>query len=103
VATIVYESHPRGGQVATITISNETSGWVFVPTDNVGLDLVVTSGSATVQQTAATPADVLAATATAFDWAAGAIATGTKSSSLVVGASAVRLTGTGVAKLSVRF
>jgi hypothetical protein len=103
MAAVSYESHPRGGQVATITISADTSPWVLIPTDNVGLDLSVTSGTATVEQTAASPSEVAAATAVAFSWSNGAIAAGVKSSSLLVGASAVRLTGTGVAKLSVRF
>lgn len=103
MAAVSYESHPRGGQVATVTISNDTSAWVLVPVDNVGLDLSVASGTAVVEQTAATPSEVAAATATAFNWSAGSIAAGVKSSSLLVGASAVRLTGTGVAKLSIRF
>ena len=102
MATIAYEQHPRGGQVATITINNDTSAWVLVP-DSAGLDLIVTSGTATVQQSAATATMLTANTASAFDWGPGAIAAGAKSSSIVSGASGVRLTGTGVAALYVRF
>ena len=103
MATILHEAHPRGGQTVTVTISNDTSAWVLVPASDVGLDLIVASGTAVVQQTAASEAITLAGTAVAFDWSNGTIAAGTPSSSILIGGSAVRLTGTGVATLHVRF
>lgn len=84
-----------------IILSNETSAPVYVPTANVGLDAVPTTGSARFEQTSATEADILAGVATWFPWSSGDVTA--PATSAVLGATAVRGVATGNAVLYVRW
>lgn len=94
------EIHPAGGRCYTRTAqAGGTSAWVPVRCDEVGLDLRVTSGTASVEITACAPSNLANAVPTAH--AMGTVSNGS-SSGTVKGASFVRLKATGDAELSVR-
>jgi hypothetical protein len=83
------EQTPNGGTVVKITFDSDTE-WVAVPGNYVGVELRVTTGSATVEQTSATPNDYKVAGFNGVAWDKGAVGAGQVASSVVVGASAVR-------------
>jgi hypothetical protein len=90
------------GMAVKMSCTNEISPPIFVPASNVGVDLVITSGSATMQQTSGLPSEILAGTATWLPWSAGTVTTST--GSMVTGATAIRLNASaGVASLYVRY
>ena len=93
------DHQPRGN--IKITLSADTSEAVFVPADNVGLEVVPTTGTVRFEQTSATEDDVLAGTATWFQWSTGDVSG--PASSIVLGATAVRGVATGDAVLYVRW
>lgn len=89
------------GTITKVTCANEISDPIFVNKDAVGLDLVIVSGSATVEQSSGLPSEIRAGTATWFLWGHGHSAV--SASSAVWGATAIRLNATsGTASLYVR-
>ena len=105
------EQHPKGGQCTKHTGDNtggaapELGQWVYVTDENVGVDLVVTSGTAVVELTSSLPSEANDGSAVPFDWAPGAQAGAGKKSGVVSGATAVRLkltAATTIATMSVR-
>ena len=101
MATITIEkARVNKESVTKVACSAETSQPVFVPGESVGIDVIVTSGTATVQQSSGLPSEISAGTATWINWGSGAVAANT--GSIVTGATAVRLVATGVASLYVR-
>lgn len=95
------EVHPKGGEVFIVTLeSGGVSDWVPTKSENVGLDLVVNTGTATVEQTASSWSKCVSKEASAFAWRPGTVSKNT--SDIVNGASAVRLRCSDSASLSVR-
>ena len=91
----------------TRTATSDTGGtgdWIPVAKDNVGLDLSVTTGTARVEMTACSLMNLANAVVTTVsaDTLTGTLTGPATGSTLVNGASAVRLVATGVAQLSVR-
>lgn len=99
--TVDYSIPRTGGISAKITLNAATSEPVFVPASNVGLEAVPASGTCRFEQTCSTEAEVEAGTATWFTWSSGDVSGPT--SSIVLGAVAVRGVATGNAKLYVRW
>lgn len=92
---------PDGGRIDTLVSDSGggTSEWIPVPRMSAGLDLIVIGGSARLERTSGDPT-VYPPTATA--WTPGDIAAGNSATSVVDGASHVRLVATGVAIASIR-
>ena len=88
-------------QSAKITLSAATSEAIYVPANNVGLEVVPASGSARFEQTSATEPEIAAGTATWLPWSTGDV-TG-PASSIVIAATAVRCVATGNATFYVRW
>lgn len=89
------------GTITKVVCSNEVGPPIFVNKDAVGLDLVVTAGTATVEQCSGLPSEIQAGTATWFLWGHGHSAI--NASSAVWGATAIRLNAaSGTASLYVR-
>jgi hypothetical protein len=89
------------GAITKVTCLNETSIPIFIPKDNVGLDLVIVSGTAVIEQTSSLPSEVQSGAATWFPWGPGTV--GANVSSIVFGGTAVRLKATvGSAHMYVR-
>lgn len=80
------------GVITKVACVNETSIPVFIGKDAIGLDLVILSGTAVIEQTSALPSEILANTATWFPWGPGTVAASV--SSVVFGGVAVRLKAT---------
>lgn len=85
---------------ATADASGGTSEWIPVARQAVGIDLTVTSGTARVEATACAPSNLQYAVATTSDL--GTLSAGASGSTVLNGASHVRLVATGAAQLSVR-
>lgn len=100
--TFKEETARLGGIIYTIEsdASGGTSVWCPVARDSVGIDLAVTSGTARVEMTASSNADLANAVATTVD--IGTLTGPATGTTVAEGASHVRLVATGQAKLSVR-
>lgn len=100
--TFKEETARLGGLIYTIEsdASGGTSVWCPVARDSVGIDLAVASGTARVEMTASSNADLANAVVTTVD--IGTLAGPASASSTIAGASFVRLVATGASKLSVR-
>lgn len=98
---VCLASGEAAGTVSTVTSDSAggTSPWVAVARTDVGLDLAVTTGTARVEATACAQSHLQSAVVTVCDM--GAVNAGTSSSTVLNGASFVRLVATGAAQLSV--
>jgi hypothetical protein len=106
ITTTLGEYHVMGGvcHTSSATSGGGTSEWIYVQKDNVGVDLSVTSGTARVEMTSCAPSNIGSAVVTTVnaDSLAGQMTGPTFGSTVVNGATAVRLVASGVAQLSVR-
>lgn len=95
MATVSSFNTPATGMpqsVIKIEANAETSQPVFVPNGNVGLELKIVSGTARFEQTSADPDSIAQGANVWFPWIDGDVAIST--SSLVFGATAVRVVAT---------
>lgn len=101
MATKIYKRPGLGTETVKIVLNNETSDAVAIPPGYVGIEAIVTTGTARVEQTAAPESDIADGSCYWFPWASGTVSAPT--SSIVVGASAVRCVATGQTVFYVRF
>lgn len=101
MATKTYRRPGLGSETVKIVLNNETSDAIPVPPGYVGIEAIVTTGTARVEQTAAPDSDIANASCYWFPWDSGTVSVPT--SSVVIGASAVRCVATGQTVFYVRF
>jgi hypothetical protein len=93
------EQHPKGGLCSKHTgdltapgaPASEVGQWLFVAASDTGVDLVVTAGSAKVEMTSGLPSECQSGTATAFDWDQGTQTGAGAKTTIINGATAIRL------------